>query len=81
MKDLFHDLQGLMAKVNEIEDGLQGLRDRVSLSTKESINDSIRGVQALRDLLWKVDKSLENENEDAKDAARLFKELDGELGG
>ena len=80
MKEAFDTLHAIMGKVNEVEDALQGLRDMVSLSTKVPVNDSIRGVQALRDLLWKVDKSLENGSEDEKGAARLLKELDGDRG-
>lgn len=57
----FEYLQTLMKEIDQVEDGLQVLRDRVELSTKGSINEAIRGAQALRDCLWQVDKALENE--------------------
>jgi hypothetical protein len=80
MKELFDNLQAIMGKVNDLEDALQGFRDKVSPSTKAPVNESIRGVHALRDLLWKVDKSLENENEDVKGAERLIQDLNGGKG-
>lgn len=57
----FDTLQTLMRELDQVEDGLQVLRDRVETKTKASINQAIRGAQALRDNLWQVDKALEQE--------------------
>jgi hypothetical protein len=57
----FNSLQTLMRELDQVEDGLQVLRDRVEVKTKSSINEAIRGAQALRDRLWQVDKALEQE--------------------
>lgn len=57
----FDQLQTLMRDLDQVEGGLQALRDRVEISTKASINQAIRGTQALRDCLWQVDKALEQE--------------------
>lgn len=76
MKDLFDKLQSIMSRANGIEDDLQALRDQVDALIKPSINDSIRAVHDLRDILWKVDKAMEIQAESSKDADALFKELD-----
>ncbi len=57
----FDTLQTLMREIDQVEGGLQVLRDRVEVKTKASINQAIRGAQALRDSLWQVDKALEQE--------------------
>lgn len=57
----FDKLQALMRELDQVEDGLQVLRDRVEVKTKVSINQAIRGAQSLRDCLWQVDKALEQE--------------------
>lgn len=76
MKELFDKLEAIRSKLNSMEDELQAFRDQVGTPIKPSINDSIRAAQALRDMLWKVDKALENQNEDAKSAANLLKDLE-----
>lgn len=78
MKDLFDKLEAIRSKLDSLEDELQAFRDQVDTSIKPPINDSIRATQALRDMLWKVDKALEIQSEDSKDATRLLRELDGE---
>lgn len=57
----FDQPRTLMRELDQVEGGLQVLRDRVELSTKASINQAIRGAQAPRGCLWQVDKALEQE--------------------
>jgi len=76
MKEIFDRLHTIMSKVNSVEDDLQVLRDMVEIESKAPINESILGVYALRDLLWKVDKSLEIRSDDARNAEKLLGELD-----
>ena len=58
----FDHLQTLMKELDQVEDGLRTMRDRVDLSAKPPINQAIREAQALRGSLWQVDKALEKES-------------------
>ena len=57
----FDTLQTLMRELDQVEGGLQVLRDRVELKTKTAINQAIRQAQASRGCLWQVDKALEQD--------------------
>lgn len=57
----FGHLQGLMQKLDQVEDGLKALRDQVEIRTKPAINAAIAAAQATRGSLWQVDKALEKE--------------------
>ena len=57
----FDHLDALMRKVDEIENGLQRMRDTVDLPTKPAINRALGCVQTMRDGLWLVDRALEKE--------------------
>ena len=57
----FETLHALMKEIDNVEDSLRMLRDKVDLATKTSINGAIREAQALRSGLWEVDKALERE--------------------
>jgi len=61
VKANFDRLQEIMGNLDKAEEGLQALRDNVDLSTKAPINDALRGAQAFRDALWRIDKALELE--------------------
>lgn len=57
----FDKLQSLMRELDQVEGGLQVLRDRVEIKTKTAINEALREAQTLRGCLWQVDKALEQE--------------------
>lgn len=59
----FDHLQALMNQLNQVEDGLKVMRDKVDTKTKPYINASIAAAQAMRGSLWQVDKALEREQE------------------
>ena len=66
MKNLFDQLQGIMAQLDTLEGGLKSLRDHVDVKVKKEINGTLVDAIKLRDGLWKIDKALELEAEAAK---------------
>jgi division protein CdvB (Snf7/Vps24/ESCRT-III family) len=57
----FEHLQALMQQLDQVEDSLKVMRDKVETQTKPYINASIAAAQAMRGSMWQIDKALEKE--------------------
>lgn len=58
----FELVQNLLQRLEQMESELKSLRDNTGQLSKEAINSTLSTVIDLNQNLWKIDKSLADEN-------------------